>query len=924
MEQTFRHSLISVAASAALLAGCGGRHTEPLEAAKEHLAKNEGKAAMIELKTALQRNPSSAEARFLLGKLMLAGGDVEAATVELRRARELKFPDAQVVPVLARALLVDGEFKRIVDDFAALDLKVPDAVADLKTTLAICYAFLGKKAEAEAALAASFAAVPKYPNAMLTQARIKAGDGDAAGALQLIDAVVASGRMKADALVLKGDVLIRSKNDVAGALDAYGKAAAEDPTSLMAHASIINIHLVQRNVEAATKQFAALKKALPKHPMTVFLDAQLSYARDDFKRAKEIVQQLLKIAPNNPKLLQFAGAIEIQLGGLLQAEAHLNKAVRLLPNLPVARRLLATTYVRLGQVEKAIVAITPALEMPDPEPETLAAAAEAFLLNGDAKRAEALYAQAAQSNPNNPHIRTALALARLAKGNSEGAFVELAAIAAKDQGDVADLALISARLRRGELDDALRAIEALERKQPTRPLAPFLKGRVLVAKRDLVGARASFEKALKVDRKYFPAEASLATIDVDEGHPERALQRFEAVAKEDPRHMQARLAIIELRTKAGADPAEIEKLLVEAVKSATLEVAPRVMLIEHHLTAKDYKQALTIAQESAAVLPNKVEILDALGRAQAASGDTQQAISTFNKINALQPKLIQPLLRLADVYIGRTDIAAATLALKRALEIDPSSSDIQRRLIDMAVRAKKPEQALVMARDIQKQRPSSAQGLVLEAEVEVSRKNWPAAITLLRAALGKPQNAVKVPVRLHYVLLLAGQKEEAARFAASWVKDHPKDTFFLVHLGDVELGRKDYAAAEQRYLDVLKADENEPNALNNIAWLMVQRNAKGAAAYAQRAVSLYPGQMAFLDTLALSLAVEGQIDQALVTERRVVDSSPEIYVYRLNLAKLYIQAGKKDAARVELERLAKAGAKFNAQGEVARLLKSVS
>ncbi|MBI3368191.1 MAG: PEP-CTERM system TPR-repeat protein PrsT, partial [Burkholderiales bacterium] len=899
--------LISVAASAALLAGCGGRHTEPLEAAKDHLAKNEAKAAMIELKTALQRNPSSGEARFLLGKLMLAAGDVEAATVELRRAKDLKFADAQVIPVLARALLVDGEFKRIVDDFGALDLKVPDAVADLKTTLAISYAFLGKKAEAEAALAASFAAVPKYPNAMLTQARLKAGDGDTAGALALIDAVIATGHSKAEALLLKGDLLIRSKSDVAGALEAYGQAVAENATLVTAHASIINIHLVQRNVEAATKQFAALKKALPKHPMTFFLDAQLSYAREDYKRAKEIVQQLLKIAPDNPKLLQFAGAIELQLGGLLQAEAHLNKALRLLPNLPVARRLLTATYVRLGQMDRAIAAINPALEMPDPEPETLAAAAEAFLLNGDAKRAEALYARAAQANPNNPHVRTALALARLAKGNTEGAFNDLAAIAAKDQGDVADLALISARLRRGELDDALRAIDALERKQPTRPLAPFLKGRVQVTKRDLASARTSFERALKADGKYFPAQASLATIDIDEGHPEKALQRFEAVAKEDPRHMQARLAIIELRTKAGADPAEIEKLLVEAVKSATLEVAPRVMLVEHHLAAKDYKQALTVAQESAAVLPNKIEMLDALGRAQAATGDTQQAISTFNKINTLQPKLIQPLLRLADIYIGRGDLPAATLSLKRALEIDPTSSDIQRRLVDMAVRAKKPEQALIMARDIQKQQPNSAQGLILEAEVEVSRKNWPAAITLLRAALNKPQNAVKVPVRLHYVLLLAGQKDEAARFATSWVKEHPKDTFFLVHLGDVELGRKDYAAAERRYLDVLKVDENEPNALNNIAWLMVQRNAKGAAAYAHKAVGLYPGQIAFLDTLALSLAVEGQIDQALITERRVVDSSPDVYVYRLNLAKLYLQAGKKDAARAELERLAKAG-----------------
>ena len=923
MDRKFSQTLLCVAASAAMLAACS-KSADPLDIAKERLAKKDPKAAMIELKTVLQSNPKSGEARFLLGKLLLAGGDVESALTELRRARELKFAEVQVIPTLARALLVSGDFKRVVDDFGKVELKDPEAMADLKTTLAISYAFLGKKAEAESALAASFAAVPKYPGALLTQARIKAGTNETPAALELVDAVIASGKLAADAYVLKGDILIRTTGDVAGALQAYQKAIDIEPAALIAYTSIININLIQRNIEGAAKEFAALKKALPKHPMTVFTESQLAYVREDYKRAKEIVQQLLKVAPNNPKLLQFAGAIEIQLGGLLQAEAHLNKALQLQPDLAVARRLLATTYVRMGQVEKALVAIGPALEQPNPEPETLAGAAEAYLLNGDAKRAEALYSMAAKANPSNPTVRTALALSRLARGNAGVAFEELESIAAKDPGDVADLALISARLRRGELDNALKAIDALERKQPKMPLAPNLRGRILVAKRDLAGARTSFERAHAADKKYFPAIASLAAIDVDEGHPERAMQRFEAVAQDDPRHLQARLGIIELRIKAGAELSEVERLLADTIKSAPLEIPPRIMLVDQYLGQKEFKKALTLAQESAAVLPNKVEILDALGRAQAASGDTQQAISSFNKINSMQPKAIVPLLRLADVYIDRGDIPAATLSLKRALEIDPTSGDIQRRLVDMAVRAKKPDQAIMMARDIQKQQPLSAQGLILEAEVEVSRKNWPAAISLLRAALAKPQNAVKVPVRLHYVLLLAGKKDEADQFTATWSREHPKDMFFMVHLGDVELGKKDFATAERRYLDVLKVDPANPNALNNVAWLMVQRGAKGATEFAERAVAQYPGQIAFLDTLSLSLAADGQFDKALTTSRRVVDSAPDVYAYRLNLAKIYIQAGRKDAAKVELERLSKAGAKFSQQSEVERLLKSLS
>jgi Flp pilus assembly protein TadD len=82
-------------AAAALLAACGGGAGDPPEkliaSAKEYIAKNDNQAAVIQLKNALQKDINSAEARFLLGKTLLAQGDAVAAAVELRKARELKY-----------------------------------------------------------------------------------------------------------------------------------------------------------------------------------------------------------------------------------------------------------------------------------------------------------------------------------------------------------------------------------------------------------------------------------------------------------------------------------------------------------------------------------------------------------------------------------------------------------------------------------------------------------------------------------------------------------------------------------------------------------------------------------------------------------------------------------------------------------------
>ncbi len=88
----FRLSILAIALATSLLAGCGEKPEAMVASAKEYLAKNDRSAAVIQLKNALQENPNLAEARLLLGKTQLQGGDLASAEKELRKALELKVP----------------------------------------------------------------------------------------------------------------------------------------------------------------------------------------------------------------------------------------------------------------------------------------------------------------------------------------------------------------------------------------------------------------------------------------------------------------------------------------------------------------------------------------------------------------------------------------------------------------------------------------------------------------------------------------------------------------------------------------------------------------------------------------------------------------------------------------------------------------
>ncbi len=137
------------------------------------------------------------------------------------------------------------------------------------------------------------------------------------------------------------------------------------------------------------------------------------------------------------------------------------------------------------------------------------------------------------------------------------------------------------------------------------------------------------------------------------------------------------------------------------------------------------------------------------------------------------------------------------------------------------------------------------------------------------------------------------------------------------------MDRKDYAAAEARYRQVLMLLPDNALALNNVAWLMVQLKEPGALPLAEKANQLLPNQPGILDTLATVLAAEGKPDQALAWQKKAVAVAPDVPGYRLNLARLLIATGDRTQAKAELEKLAALGGRFADQAEVDQLLKTL-
>ena len=910
-------------AMALLVSACGSDSPDALLAsAQDYLSRNDAPAAIIQLKNVLKDRPDSAKARLLLGQALQATGDIAGAETEFRKAQDLGAAPDEVVPQLAQALLLGKQFGKITTDYALLQLPSAPAQASLKTTVAIAWLRQGQEDKFRASIDEALKAKADHVPALIELVRASAQRGNIDEALAGLDKIPRQSSGADEAHKLRGDLLLYGKRDMDAAMVAYRDALQVNPSYLEGQAAVVQLLLLQGKTEAAAEALQGLAKEAPGKPQTLYLQAMLAYAKNDLKAAQEHAQKLVSLTPENFRALELAGMTELRLGANVQAEALLAKALQLEAGLPMARRGLVTAYVRQGRLDKAMSALPVDVERNDRDPGMMALAGQVYMLHGDVDRAQRYFARASSLDPKDPAKRTSLAVSRLASGQGDAALGELQSIAASDDGVVADMALINALLQERKVDQALKAIDALEKKRPADVMPVFLRGRALLLKRDAVGARKAMERVLEIDPNYFPAVGVLAVLDNADKRPDDARARLEAAIKRQPGNVQAHLALVELRQANGADKTELATLLRKVVEAAPSSPLPRLLLAEHHLRHSEPKDALVVAQQAVSALPDNVQLLDVLGRAQSANGEHNQAQASFNRMAALQPQSSLPFLRMASANLIAGDRDAASQNLRKALEIEPKSLEAQQGQVSLAMAAQKPGDALAISRAVQKQRPKEQVGYMLEGEIHAAGKAWDKAADAFRAGL-KQVASPELAVRLHDVLLSAAKKPEADRWAAEWSRTQPKDAAFPFYLGNRALTLNELPESLRQFERVVAIQPDNAAALNNLAWLKGQLGRDGALADAERANALAPNQPAFMDTWAMLLSSANQHERALEMQKKVVQLQPQVLEFKLNLAKIQIKAGNKDAARALLDELSAAGDRFSAQAEVDRLKKTL-
>ncbi len=889
--------------------------------AKQFQAEGDLQATLIELKSALQKNPKNLEGRLMLGELYLNTGNGVAAEKELKRAEGLGASGSYLARLMGKALLLQRRYEEVLKLSAGSGTE--DDI-DLMVLRARALEGLDEFAKARRLFERVLGKQPENAEALLGLATLEFREGNDAAAKKLLARLLKDDASNIDALILQGKIQLRDKEDDAAlasfqqAVDVLGKTTLVTSRGMQARTYLAKSLILKRRYDDARKQIDYLLKVAPRHPQPNFLAGLLAYEQGRRAESVDYFLKVLQVAPDDLPTLFLLGSANFSLGNLEQAEQQLVRVLAERPGLLPARLLLARVRLKQEEGSAALEALEPALAQDPDNLRLLAMAGQAAMRSGDLEKGREYLRKVIAKRPDADRVRSQLAMLYLAEGNDELAIQELERAIRDGKTPGRERALLALTyLRKKDYENALATARELASRHADKGFPHNLVGIVLLAKGDIEPARKAFADALKAEPGFVPAAMNLARLDVMDGNTKAARERLEAILGRDDKNVSAMMALAQLAESLGDQERALE--WVENARAVDARsMAPRLVLARYYLRAGQPERARKIAREAVAIDGRNPLALKLLGQVELESKDYTAAVVTFEKLVRQAPDAENHFL-LAIAQFNAGAVSAARQSVDEALQRQPDHlRALSLRVLIEARQGQMAAAARTVDR-IKRMHSKSPAGYLLEGDVLVSRKQDAKAAAAYAKAreLGGGTAALLKEVAALQRSRSAG---EAIKRLKTWLDAHGNDVAarYTLAVAYYAQGRRDDAIKEYRYL--LEVSPQHVPTLNNLAWLLLEeKQLESARELAEKARDLEPENGAVLDTLGWIRLQQGESREALALLRQAVDRMPESGDARYHLAEALVRSGKRDEARDILEELLATDRPFPSQSQARQL-----
>ncbi len=847
------------------------------------------RTAMIEAKNAVQQQPDLAQARLLLGQIHMKLGDYPSALKEFERALDLGLSGTELSVGLLTAKNRTGRYQEVIGELEGTGALAPE----LAVVLGDAY-LAGQDNERAQAM---YLQAVDLPGANMGLGMVAWGQGDQERARNYLSNAVELDSGNAEAWFRLGEFELAQRN-WAAAQAAFEKLRETPAGEVSGTAGLAKAALGQGDEATAAEHVAALLEAAPQLPMAHYLDGLVKYQQQDIDGAETALREVQRYTPNHLPTIYLMGAVHFHQGQLGQAQDNLSRYLAADSTNESAAKLLASVYQQQGSLESVVETLLPFRES-SADPQLLAMLGTAQMQLGDAAAASETLQAAVELAPDGAAFRNQLALSLLYSGDAEAAKGELeSAIEVDGQQFQSDYLLAMMHVKEGNLDAAAASVDELIRKSPDSPVGYSLKGMVLFAQQNVDGAEAEYEKALEIDPTYLPAVKSLAGIDTLAGDVDKAKARFERLLEVVPDSEDAWLSLADLAMQQG-NLEEAEGYVRSLVEKGPPSLRAHVGLTRLYLQQNRSREARREIEAALELAPEAPEVLLLGANVALATSNLREARDRANALqtiaNARENARLFVALGALQLRVGELTLARSNL--ERVLRDDADNVNALLELGRLDLLEGRTRGAREKLTRLQQLEAQGAPVALLEGDTRHAEGDSEGAIALFRQlAEAGDREGVK---RLVLAELSRADAQAAIAAADQWLAAHPEDVGVRLLRADALMRVADKSAAIAEYERLVEAEN--PLALNNLAWLYMERSDARALSTAQKAHELAPDSADIADTLGWILVREGRAEEAIPYLRRSVQLNPRNPTVQYHLGIAYRDTGDRFAAKTAFD-----------------------
>jgi putative PEP-CTERM system TPR-repeat lipoprotein len=889
--------------------------------------KNDIRGAILQLKNALQIDKSILPAQVLLGKALLANGEVAAAEVAFNEAIRLGVNRAEVIVPLAQAMVAQGKQSKMLEQLKVDGLPSKTRF-DLLIVRATAYADIGNDKEALKALEEARRTEPLDARGWTTEIplRVRARQyREVALALEKAQAL----SPQSPEVIYQGGTILHIQGDLAGALAAYDKTLDLTPKNQEARISRAGLRLDLGRLDEARQDAEIVREQSPGEPRGAYLLAIIAEQQKDPGATKKwltAVTSLIDPVPLDfiryqPQLLMMNGLAHHGLGEPAKAKAYLENFQRVQPGTPLVK-LLAQIKLSENNPKGAASLLEEYLKAQPKDAQAKSLLASAYIGQGLHQKAAQLMQEALQQQES-PMLRTTLGISLLNAGDGKAGISELEAAFRKDPRQTqAGVTLATIYLKRGEHAKATAIAQALANQEPKNTSFLNLLGLSRAAARNMKEAREAFEKALAIDPDLAPTQLNLAQLEIKSREFESAEKRLLTLLKKNEKNPDILLVLSQLALASGREKDARQWLEKAADHEANRQTRAGLRLVTLHMQAGRIPEAVVVAKSLTLKTPEDITVLLTYAKVQLAAGDNQSARSALSDAARYAGYNPRSQTEIAALQLAAGDLAGAQYSTEKALSSQPDNFTALALATEIELRQGELDKAERRAKGIIEKFPKRGAGHMLLADVLRARKQNAAALESDRTALRIEPGTMPL-IRVFNAQWQQNESTQAQKLAEDWLRKHPDD--LVVHRalanGYARLGQ--LALARKAYEGLLKKNPDDTDALNNLANILLLQKDPSALAMAEKSYQADPSNPNAIDTLGWALFSQGQNDRALTLLRDARLRAPNNPEIRYHLAQVLAKTGRVAEAREEINGALRISTQFDQAEDAKRLLKQL-